>query len=546
MRRPRGWRPAYAVAVFLLFCQASFGEIRYFLTEIPTFGGPTNYVKDLNDAGQVVGYADTPVQSPPGSPVYISHAFLFDGTMHDLSPTSISWSWANGINSAGRVVGSVGKPFLYDGALHDLSSQLGSALPFRTVEPLRIKDSGAILGWTQDNTVQWPFRRGFIYDGTLKQIPTFGGANSYISDMNAAGIAVGSAETGVVFSGGVPESRGYWFDGQLHEIPTFGGRSSFATGINSSGVVIGNAEDAQNTLHGYWLRDGVMHALDPFSWSGNSASAINDAGQIVGTFRNLYGPAAFIYDGTIHDLNELIDPSSNWLLLDATDINSSGQIIGSGVKVLPDGSQSERLGYLLTPLRVLHKFDLETPAAAGAVSSVRIYDGNKAEFWFSIANANRENAPDRHDGIYDSGQIYHGNSAIGLGQFTDAAGQPYLLIRLTRMGDVNLDGQVSIADFLTMASHFNSTGTWQEGDLNYDGLITIADFIALASNFGTSYSGGAVAIGEGDVAMLSNFATAHGVPEPGMMVVLLVGLAAGRQGGRRSRNIALSRRQRVN
>jgi endoglucanase len=59
-----------------------------------------------------------------------------------------------------------------------------------------------------------------------------------------------------------------------------------------------------------------------------------------------------------------------------------------------------------------------------------------------------------------------------------------LLSRLT--GDLNGDSSVSIGDFITLASNFNSPGQWQQGDLNGDGVVTIADFIDMASNFGTT------------------------------------------------------------
>jgi hypothetical protein len=54
-------------------------------------------------------------------------------------------------------------------------------------------------------------------------------------------------------------------------------------------------------------------------------------------------------------------------------------------------------------------------------------------------------------------------------------------------GDLNFDGSVSIADFLTVSSNFNKTEvTWTDGDLNGDGAVTISDFLALAANFGQS------------------------------------------------------------
>jgi len=56
-------------------------------------------------------------------------------------------------------------------------------------------------------------------------------------------------------------------------------------------------------------------------------------------------------------------------------------------------------------------------------------------------------------------------------------------------GDLNLDGTVSIADFITLASNFNKTNaTWADGDLNGDGIVSISDFIDLASHFNQSIS----------------------------------------------------------
>jgi hypothetical protein len=37
-----------------------------------------------------------------------------------------------------------------------------------------------------------------------------------------------------------------------------------------------------------------------------------------------------VYDGSMHDLNNLIPPGSGWELVEATAINDAGQIAGSG------------------------------------------------------------------------------------------------------------------------------------------------------------------------------------------------------------------------
>src|SRR5204863_5205852 len=126
----------------------------------------------------------------------------------------------------------------------------------------------------------------------------------------------------------------------------------------------------------------------------------------------------------------------------------------------------------------------------------------------------------------------HSNSAVGIALLADAQNASYLLIRPTRIGDLNLDGSVTIADFIALASHFNQSGTWQEGDTNYDGSVTIADFIALASNFNQSYSGGVNAINGDDRQLLASFASSIGadptvigsaVPEPGVIGLMAVG-----------------------
>jgi hypothetical protein len=100
-----------------------------------------------------------------------------------------------------------------------------------------------------------------------------------------------------------------------------------------------------------------------------------------------------------------------------------------------------------------------------------------------------------------------------------------VLVRYTRIGDLNLDGTVTISDFIDLASHFNIIGdaTWQMGDVNYDGSVTISDFIDLAANFNQSVSGVAMPINASDAAMLSDFAAANGasaVPEPTCLLLI--------------------------
>ena len=171
-----------------------------------------------------------------------------------------------------------------------------------------------------------------------------------------------------------------------------------------------------------------------------------------------------------------------------------------------------------------------SPSGAGQFHSVTVYAANlataKSALYNAICNANAAGAPNPLDGITDSG--LHSNSKIGLAQQTD-----HIYIRSTRVGDLNLDGNVTISDFLDLASNFGTVGTatWQEGDLNCDHNVTISDFLDLASNFGTSYSG-STAVSAADLQTMASFASSIGVdpavigsavPEPGTLGLLAVG-----------------------
>jgi hypothetical protein len=185
--------------------------------------------------------------------------------------------------------------------------------------------------------------------------------------------------------------------------------------------------------------------------------------------------------------------------------------------------------------------DLASPAGAGQFHSLTVYSANltaaKVSLYNAIANANKAGAVDPLDGIIDSG-LHAGSNAIGLALLGD-----HVTIRPTRIGDLNLDGQVTISDFIDLASNFNTVGTatWQEGDLNYDHNVTISDFIDLASNFNGSYAGGAGTISAEDAQALRSFASSIGVdpgvvgsavPEPGTLSLLAIG-AMGLMGRRR-------------
>jgi autotransporter-associated beta strand protein len=204
----------------------------------------------------------------------------------------------------------------------------------------------------------------------------------------------------------------------------------------------------------------------------------------------------------------------------ALNISASGGGGGAGDASVVTGAD-QNLAELTIPTANagVQSLDLATPAAPGQFRSIHVYASNLATAKTALYNAIKNAITTPGDGIFDSGltPTTHTSSKLGLAQVADAHGDVNIFIRPTRIGDLNLDGQVTISDFIDLASNFNGTGkTWQEGDLNYDGNVTISDFIDLASNFGGTYAGQTFPISPSDAQLLSNFAAAHSasVPEP--------------------------------
>jgi hypothetical protein len=93
-----------------------------------------------------------------------------------------------------------------------------------------------------------------------------------------------------------------------------------------------------------------------------------------------------------------------------------------------------------------------------------------------------------------------------------------VLMRLTRYGDANLDGNVNLQDFNALAANFGSTDAdWVQGDFNYDSMVNLQDFNRLAANFG-------LVAGPDGPTPEDWAALAAVVPEPGTLSV--IGLAA--------------------
>ena len=93
------------IALFLLcaiVAPASANDIQYTVTDLGVIGnGPESFPVGINNASQVVGYADTYT--------HYSHAFLYDGSAPLVNLGSLGGDYSNSIptaiNNQGTVVG---------------------------------------------------------------------------------------------------------------------------------------------------------------------------------------------------------------------------------------------------------------------------------------------------------------------------------------------------------------------------------------------------------------------------------------------------------
>ncbi|MEZ6317761.1 MAG: GC-type dockerin domain-anchored protein [Phycisphaerales bacterium] len=314
---------------------AACAQPEYTVTDLGSIGNETA-AWAISDSGLVAGVALDQDNAAKG--------FLWDsGVLAPIDPDpAFTQAQSMGVADDGSVAllsFSLGK--------FDAQASLvvgGAAVDLGGFAPHAIGADGRVLG-TSGYTTGAGFRaeRACMWDGALNVLaPVSGSEWSLATDSNAAGWIVGHA----VPSGALKPIAALWIGSTPSSLGTLGGSWSTALGINAARQVVGIAENAGGMPHAFRFdlspAGAVLTRTDLGALAGDNSAAygINDAGTIVGTSHG----HAFVWDGTMRDLNALVPAGEGWTLQVATGINANGQIVGWGLHG-PDGQRA----FLLTP-----------------------------------------------------------------------------------------------------------------------------------------------------------------------------------------------------
>lgn len=314
------------------FCNRGYLYSAGLLTDIGDLGSFNSFGFGINDNATIVGYSQQPIEDddedPTNNPLRdraiisfaggLVEALPFPAQSNNLPETMTAQQRALDISNARQIVGYAmiqlenedgvedqqNRPFLYD---YDTDTYtilpLFSAENNRTGTARAINSSGMIVGWATSEEENFPIH-GFLWDPAT------------------------------------PE--------QSIDLGTLGGYSSDARDINDNGIIIGRSETSKeralNNNLGYIYDPAAtpkMSAIPEFSdadnFNSSTAYAINNNNQIVGSAQISGGfgskSTAFLYDhnnGTLVNLNDMVDCSLGWVVSLARDINDNGIITGTG------------------------------------------------------------------------------------------------------------------------------------------------------------------------------------------------------------------------
>jgi probable HAF family extracellular repeat protein len=309
-------------------------QSRYEARVLPSLGGDTAKALAVSNTGVVVGDATRTGQTYPIVAAWI------DGQALDLGGSGFSIAGGRGVTDEGLVIGlhdHFGARAIYavppeypPMEIPELATTLSQALA--------VNAGGEIVGSYTTSTRPYVLRAG-----VLTQLPLIGGIQGVAQAISNTGIIVGW--TSRDSNGGQVAVR--WINDQ--PVQLVGGASvNVAYGVNDQGWIVGYVSGAPFTTYeaSLWTSPTARTNLGALAGAWNNiAYGVNNAGQIVGAS----GGRGFIWqDGQIHDLNDLVVPSTwpsaGWAVTDARAISAGGLVAAQATQ----GARS--YGLLLVPV----------------------------------------------------------------------------------------------------------------------------------------------------------------------------------------------------
>lgn len=298
--------------------------VEYRITDLGTLGGQYSGARDINNAGQVVGYAGIASGS--------QHACRWDpdGTAVDLNSAVGGIGYAYAINESGQAVGQATYGGSYRAVLWEANGEIRDlgTLPDRTGgKALAINNLGQVVGYCflgmegNNKAFLWDPATGMIGLGTL------GGAYSEAHGINDAGQVVGVSTT----AAGKYHAFVWTASTGMVDVHDPVMLTSNARAINNNGVATGGC---------CLLTGGIATPVNVFLWNSldglrdvgglgpwNFGQGINISAEVVGQYQVPGALHAFRWD-SVSGFQELpYSPGEDW---NANGINDNGLIAGAG------------------------------------------------------------------------------------------------------------------------------------------------------------------------------------------------------------------------
>jgi probable HAF family extracellular repeat protein len=329
--------------------------------DLGTLGGMNSAVEwpIKNNHGLVVGISETATPDPLGE-TFSCSAFIatnghtclpflwHNGALSPLPLLGGNNGFATGINDAGVAVGWA------ETAVHDKTCVLPQQLQFEAT--------------------QW----GPAANQVRVLAPVPGDSSSAATAINDAGEVVGiSGDCDVAVGAFSARHAVLWVNGKPVKLPTLGGQGwNTPMAINNLGVIAGFSDTAGDVVNGVlhanfqatlWTPGGIvnLHTLPGDALA--EATGINNFNQVVGTSFGASGMRAFLWqNGTLYDLNTLVQPNAPLYLVATGDINDRGEITGVGCVVVAGacGSATHTFIAIVSPRAADERVETQAQSAA--------------------------------------------------------------------------------------------------------------------------------------------------------------------------------------